>query len=64
MADEVFNLHDIWRLSFDGIVPVTTWAERGPAEAQLELLRDGHSTLGQDGILRRRPRRGRERQQG
>lgn len=43
--DQVFRLRDGWRLIFNGVVPRAEWQERGPAEAQLNLLRSGHSVL-------------------
>lgn len=46
---EVFQLRDGWHLMFNGMVPVATWQERGPAEAQLALLKAGYSVLTDDG---------------
>ncbi len=50
--DQVFNLRGAWRLMWHGVVPATTWRDKGAAEAQLALLRSGHSVLCADGSLR------------
>ena len=41
-SDEVFN----------GIVPWTTWTERGAAEAQLSLLKSGYSIITENGGIK------------
>ena len=52
IGDEVFRLRSQWRLVFNGKVPVTTWSQKGAAEAQLELLKKRYSEIGEDGIIR------------
>jgi len=52
LKDEVFHLHGAWRICFQGIVPTAAWRERGPAEAQLSLLKSGYSIIQQDGTIK------------
>jgi hypothetical protein len=49
--NEVFNLHGAWRLVWDGCVPLTCWADKGAALAQLRLLEDGYSAMCSDGRI-------------
>lgn len=52
VKNEVFNLRGAWRLIWNGVVPATTWADKGGAEAQLSLLRNGYSVLCTDGRIK------------
>jgi len=42
---EVFQLRDGWHLIFKGAVASASWADKGAAEAQLDLLKKGYSIL-------------------
>ena len=49
MKDEVFFLHNAYHVIFNGVVVRAEWQERGPAEAQLSLLKSGYSVLTSSG---------------
>ncbi len=51
MTNVVFYLKGSWQILFNGIVPRTTWQEKGSAEAQLALFESGYSELTYDGII-------------
>ncbi len=49
---EVFQLRDGWRVIFKGAVAKGTWADKGAAEAQLDLLKKGYSALTAGGDIK------------
>ncbi len=52
LKNEVFHLRGGWHLVWNGHVPVTAWADKGGALAQLELLCSGYTRMCDDGSLR------------
>jgi hypothetical protein len=50
--DQTFQLHEGWKLIFNGKVPSATWQSRGGAETQLALLRNGYSEILDDGTIK------------
>ena len=48
---EVFRLRDGFHIVYQGIVARALWPEKGPAEAQLGLLRSGYSTISDEGYI-------------
>ena len=52
---ETFYLPDGWRVRFGNKVARAVWHEKGPAEAQLSLLRSGYSVLRPDGHIVHKP---------
>ena len=52
MKNEVFKLHGQWFVAFNGRTTASGWPERGPAEACLQLLTEGHGVLLEDGVVK------------
>lgn len=51
-TNQVFFLHDEWRMVFGGVIARLGWATKGAARAQLRLLESGYSTMDGDGNIR------------
>lgn len=49
---EPFQLRDGWHLIFKGVVAKPKWSDKGAAEAQLDLLKKGYSTMDVSGNIK------------
>ena len=49
---EVIRLRDGFHVAWKGVVSSATWRDKGPAEAQLDLLRSGYSAMTMEGRIK------------